>query len=82
MAALIAIGLAVWLWSKGHRLRFMALPLVLVAVMQLVVGVTIFARTDAQLASLSTQWVSAPTQLKQAETERMQTLFAEARGDA
>ena len=76
LAALIAIGLAVWLWSNGHRLRFMALPLVLVAVMQLVVGVTIFARTDAQLASLSTQWVIAPTQLKQAETERMQTVMA------
>jgi hypothetical protein len=50
--------------------------------MKLVVGVTIFARTDAQPASLSAPWVSAPTQLQQAETERMQTLFAEARGDA
>jgi hypothetical protein len=76
LAALIAIGLAVWLWSNGHRLRFMALPLVVVALMQLVVGVTIFARTDAQLTHLSTQLASAPAQFKQAETERMHTVMA------
>jgi hypothetical protein len=76
LAALVAIGLAVWLWTNGHRLRFMALPLVVVALMQLVVGVTIFARTDAQVAKLSTQLVSSPTQFKQAETERMQTVMA------
>ncbi|PUE62998.1 hypothetical protein B9Z45_01190 [Limnohabitans sp. 2KL-17] len=76
LAALIAIGLAVWLWSNGHRLRFMALPLVVVALMQLVVGVTIFARTDAQLTQLSTQLASAPAQFKQAETERMNTVMA------
>jgi hypothetical protein len=76
LAALMAIGLAVWLWSHGHRLRWMALPLVVVALMQLVVGITIFARTDAQLAKLSTQLVSAPAEFKQAETARMQTVMA------
>jgi hypothetical protein len=76
LAALLAMGLALWLWAHGHRLRWMALPLVVVALMQLVVGVTIFARTDAQLAKLSTQLVSAPVEFKQAETERMQTVMA------
>jgi hypothetical protein len=76
LAALMALGLAIWLWTQGHRLRWMALPLVVVALMQLVVGVTIFARTDAQLAKLSTQLVSAPAEFKQAETERMQTVMA------
>ena len=75
LAALMALGLAIWLWTQGHRLRWMALPLVVVALMQLVVGVTIFARTDAQLAKLSTQLVSAPAEFKQAETERMQTVM-------
>ncbi len=42
LAALMALGLAIWLWTQGHRLRLMALPLVVVALMQLVVGVTIF----------------------------------------
>ena len=76
LAALMAIGLALWLWSHGHRLRWMALPLVVVALMQLVVGVTIFARTDAQLAKLSTQLVSSPAEFKLAETARMQTVMA------
>ncbi len=76
LAALMALGLAFWLWTQGHRLRLMALPLVVVALMQLVVGVTIFARTDAQLAKLSTQLVSAPAEFKQAETDRMQTVMA------
>ncbi len=76
LASLLAMGLAVWLWTNGHRLRFMALPLVVVALMQLVVGVTIFARTDALLTQLSTQLASAPAQSKQAETERMHTVMA------
>jgi hypothetical protein len=76
LAALMALGLAFWLWTQGHRLRLMALPLVVVALMQLVVGVTIFSRTDAQLAKLSTQLVSAPAEFKQGETERMQTVMA------
>ena len=76
LAALVAMGLAVWLWTNGHRLRFMALPLVVVALMQLVVGVTIFARTDAQVAKLSTQLASSLAEFKQAETERMQTVMA------
>jgi hypothetical protein len=76
LAALMAISFALWLWSHGHRLRWMALPLVVVALMQLVVGVTIFARTDEQLAKLSTQLVCAPAEFKQAETERMQTVMA------
>lgn len=33
LAALMAVGLALWLWSQGHRLRWMALPLVVVALM-------------------------------------------------
>lgn len=76
LVALLAMGLALWLWAHGHRLRWMALPLVVVALMQGVVGISIFARTDAQLAKLSTQLVSAPAEFKQAETERMQTVMA------
>ena len=50
---LLAIGVAVWLWTTDHRFRLMALPLVVVALMQMVVGFTIYARTDAQVQSLS-----------------------------
>lgn len=72
---LIAIGVAVWLWTQGHRLRFMAVPLVVVALMQMVVGITIYARTDAQLQGLAAQYQSAPLQFKQEETVRMQTVM-------
>lgn len=72
---LIAIGLAFWLWANGHRLRFMAVPLVVVALMQLVVGATIYLRTETQLQSLITQYESAPAQFKQDEVRRMETVM-------
>lgn len=72
---LIAIGVAVWLWANGHRLRFMAVPLVVIALMQLVVGGTIYLRTDAQVQSLTAQSQSAPAQFKQDEVSRMQTVM-------
>jgi hypothetical protein len=72
---LIAIGVAVWLWVNGHRLRFMAVPLITIALMQMVVGATIYLRTDAQLQSLVTQSQNAPAQFKQEEVGRMQTVM-------
>ena len=74
-AGLIAIGVAVWLWTSGHRLRFMAVPLVVIALMQLVVGTTVYLRTETQLQSLVTQSQSAPAQFKQEEVRRMQTVM-------
>jgi hypothetical protein len=72
---LIAIGVAVWFWANGHRLRFMAAPLVVIALMQLVVGTTVYLRTDTQLQTLVTQSQSAPAQFKQDEVGRMQTVM-------
>ena len=37
----------------------MAVPLVVVALMQMVVGITIYARTDAQLQGIQAQWHDA-----------------------
>ena len=73
--ALVAIGVAVWLWTQGHRLKFMAVPLVVIALMQLVVGATVYLRTEAQVQQLVTQYQSAPAQFKQDETSRMQTVM-------
>jgi hypothetical protein len=72
---LIAIGVAVWLWANGHRLRFMAVPLVVIALMQMVVGTTVYLRTETQLKGLITQSQSAPAQFKQDEVSRMQTVM-------
>ena len=72
---LIAIGVAVWLWASGHRLRFIAVPLISIALMQLVVGTTVYLRTDTQLQTLVTQSQSAPAQFKQDDVVRMQTVM-------
>ena len=74
-AGMIAICVGVWLWTNGHRLRFIAVPLVLVAVMQLVVGATVYLRTEGQVQGLITQSQSAPAQFKQGEVSRMQTVM-------
>jgi hypothetical protein len=73
--ALMAMGVAAWLWANGHRLRFMAVPLVVVALMQLVVGATVYLRTESQVQGLITQSQSAPAQFKQDELRRMQTVM-------
>ncbi len=72
---LIAICIATWLWTNGHRLRFMAVPLVTVALMQLVVGSTVYLRTESQMQGLMAQSQSAPAQFKQEEVSRMQTVM-------
>ncbi|MFM8465409.1 MAG: hypothetical protein ACKOA0_15190, partial [Burkholderiaceae bacterium] len=51
---ILAIGLAVWLLQDGHRLRSAAFPLIAIALIQLVVGGTVFLRTDGQVAAATT----------------------------
>ena len=72
---LIAICVGIWLWTNGHRLRFMAVPLITIALMQLVVGTTVYLRTESQVQSLIAQSQSAPAQFKQDEVSRMQTVM-------
>ncbi len=72
---LLAIGLSVWLWMNGHRLKSMAYPLVFIALMQIVVGGLVYLRTDAQLSTLSAQLQVSPAAFKAEETPRMQTVM-------
>lgn len=71
----LAIGVAAWLWTTDHRFRLMAVPLVVVALMQMVVGFTIYARTDAQVQSLSVLQKNEPVQFQVEEIDRMQTVM-------
>lgn len=73
---LAAIGISVWLWMNGHRLKSMAYPLVAIALMQMVVGGSIYLRTDTQLSTLSAQLQANPAALKAEETTRMQTVMS------
>ena len=72
---LVAIGISVWLWMNGHRLKSMAYPLVAIALMQMVVGASVYLRTDRQLSNLSAQLNENPATLKAEETTRMQTVM-------
>lgn len=72
---LLAIGISVWLWMNGHRLKSMAYPLVAIALMQMVVGASVYLRTDTQLSTLSVQLKADPAALKAEETTRMQTVM-------
>lgn len=75
VVGLLAIGLSVWLWMNGHRLKSMAYPLVIIALMQILVGGSIYLRTDSQLSTLSAQLRMDPAALKANETTRMQVVM-------
>jgi hypothetical protein len=75
LVGLLAMGLSLWLWMNGHRLKSMAYPLVVIALMQIMVGGTVLLRTDAQLSSLSAQLQTNPAALKAEETARMKTVM-------
>jgi 4-amino-4-deoxy-L-arabinose transferase-like glycosyltransferase len=71
----LAICVALWLWMNGHRLRAMAFPLVGIALIQLVVGGTVYFRSDDQLASLAHQFETSPAEFKKVESGRMQVVI-------
>ena len=69
---ILAISVATWLYANGHRLKSMAYPLVAIAVIQIVVGGSVFFRTGNQLAGLNKQASEAPATFKAEETRRME----------
>ena len=75
VVGLLAIGFSLWLWMNGHRLKSMAYPLVAIALMQIVVGGTVYLRTDSQVSTLSAQLQVNPAALKAEETARMETVM-------
>jgi hypothetical protein len=75
VVGLLAIGLSLWLYINGHRLKSMAYPLVVIALMQIVVGSTVYLRTNLQLSTLNTQLQTNPAALKAEETARMKNVI-------
>ena len=71
----VTCGVAVWLWSQGHRLKTMAFPLVAVALIQVVVGGSVYFRTDSQVAQLQQKLSASPAELKTIETARMEQVM-------
>ena len=72
----LAIALALVLLRRRSSLRGMAIPLIAVALIQLVVGGTVYLRSDTQAAQLQQQARDAPAEFKRAETARMKTVIA------
>lgn len=70
-----AILLSVWLLKTGHRMKAAAIPLVLIAAIQLTVGSTVYFRTDQQVSELSQQYTQAPRTFQSAESARMQRVI-------
>ena len=72
---LVVITLSIWLWMNDHRLKSMAYPLVIIGLMQLVVGSTVYLRTDLQASTLTTQLQENPESFQRDEISRMQTVM-------
>jgi hypothetical protein len=71
-----AIGVAIAAWRRYPRHRAIAYPLVAIALIQLVVGGTVWARTDGQVATLSEQRRVDPAAFRAAEGARMAQVMA------
>ncbi|HWM94893.1 MAG TPA: hypothetical protein VN493_29330 [Thermoanaerobaculia bacterium] len=69
-----AIAASLWFWITGSPLRGMGWPLVAVALIQLVVGWTVYSRTDRQARDLHTLLAKDPTSCVRAEVPRMETV--------
>jgi hypothetical protein len=72
----LTIALALVLLRRRSRLRGMAIPLVAVALIQAVVGTTVYLRSDTQIARLQQQAREAPQAFKNEEAARMRSVIA------
>ncbi len=69
-----AIGSSIFLWLTGSPQRAMGYSLVAVALIQLIVGWTVFSRTDRQVKDLHALLAKDPGAYAKAEIPRMQTV--------
>lgn len=74
MAGAAAIAASIYLWAAGSPHRAMGWPLTAVALIQIVVGWTVYARTDGQMKDLHTLLAKDRTAYAAAEVPRMETV--------
>jgi hypothetical protein len=72
---LVAVAAAVWLWRSRHRWRGAIVPLVAIGAIQMIVGGTVFLRTDAQVEKLRGLRETAPAAFRADETHRMRQVI-------
>ena len=73
---LLAIAVAMAVWRRRPRHRAIAYPLVAIALIQLLVGGTVWARTDGQVAALVQQRGIDPAGFRASEVARMAQVMA------
>jgi hypothetical protein len=69
-----ALTVSVYLWRTGSPWRGMAWPLSAIALIQIVVGSTVYFRTDAQVLGLHSRLAADPAAYQAAELARMETV--------
>jgi hypothetical protein len=73
---LIALLVSGWLWRADETFRAMAVPVALVALLQIAIGGVLAWRTDRQVNDLVAGLENNPAQAKAAELERMSRVYA------
>ena len=73
-----AIAFSVWLWTSASSFaatfKAMSYPLVIIGLIQIVVGGTVYWRSDTQIATYSAQVQSAASAYKADEIKRMEVV--------
>lgn len=72
LVAAAAFGFCSYLWKQKSPYRAMIYPLVAIGLLQLFVGVNVFVRTDAHVASLLQQLNVYPIDFRSEELARME----------
>lgn len=72
----IIIALSAWLWWSGNRNRAMAIPLVVIALIEVTVGSVLYLRTDKQIDTLTEQYYTDREAFARAETARMERIMS------
>jgi hypothetical protein len=76
LMGIASIAAAAWAWKRRPRYRAIAYPVVAIALIQIVVGGTVFARTDAQVTALVEQRRVAPAAFRAGEQARLDKVMA------
>lgn len=72
----VIIALSAWLWWSGNRYRVMAIPLIAVAIIEVIVGSVIYMRSDQQIDTLTEQYYTDREAYAVAETARMEDVMS------
>lgn len=75
LIGIAALAASILLWRGGGDYRGMLYPLAAIGLIQIVVGGTVFFRTDSQVEALRRQLASDPVALRAAELPRMRTVM-------